>query len=42
MIGGVKLNINEIIKIIKNDIPRREEILKAKKYYANKNDILEN
>lgn len=41
MIGGVKLKIDEIIKIIKNDIPRREEILKAKKYYANKNDILD-
>lgn len=36
------MKIEEIIKIIKNDIPRREEILKAKKYYANKNDILEN
>ncbi|CEK34291.1 SPP1 family phage portal protein,phage portal protein, SPP1 family,Phage portal protein, SPP1 Gp6-like [[Clostridium] sordellii] len=34
------MNVNEIIKIIKNDIPRRSEILKAKMYYSNKNDIL--
>ncbi|CEO27125.1 phage portal protein [Paraclostridium sordellii] len=34
------MKIDEIIKIIRDDIPRREKILKTKMYYCNKNDIL--
>ncbi|MGU8470234.1 phage portal protein [Clostridium perfringens] len=35
------MELNQIQKIINNDIDRRENILKAKKYYDNENDIKE-